>query len=125
MLAANGAPPRRLVSIASPSRLRASTEDFVAAFGLGQRARRAFEARLEAAAGRPIDDIDALKIWPGLQTEILILHAPDDEEVAFTEAERLARAPNATLHPLPGLGHRRIIHDPASVAAAMNFVMAP
>lgn len=122
MLARDGIVPRRAVSIASPSRLRCVTDDFCAAFGLTGPAKARFEALMEARSGHAIDDLDGLKIWPGLPAEILILHAPDDEEVDFAEAERLSTLPQARLRAMPGFGHRRIVYDEASVAAVAGFL---
>ena len=51
-----------------------------------------------------------------------LVAAADDEEVDYSEALELEKLPNATLTPMPGLGHRRIIYDDASVGAAMDFI---
>lgn len=125
MLALGGVVPRRAVCIASPARLRAVTDDFCEAFGLTPACQKRFEALVEKAANWRIDDLDADHIWPDKPTRMLVLHAPDDEEVAFSEAEALDRLPNARLIPMPGLGHRRIVYDDLSVGAAMDFLTAP
>lgn len=122
MLARFGMAPRRLAAIASPSRLKAVTADFCAAFALSARCRARFYAVVEADAGFAHDELDAAAIWPGTETRILILHAPEDAEVDYAEAERAARLPNTELRPMPGLGHRKIVHDDRSVMAAVAFV---
>ena len=122
MLASTGVVPRRVVAIASPSRLRLVTDDFAEAFGMSPICKRRFEALVEEGSGVAMDDLDGHKIWPSKLTKMLILHAPDDEEVVFTEAERLAEMPNARLLSMPGLGHRRIVHDEKSVSAAVEFL---
>ena len=122
VLATLGVVPKRAVAIASPCRLRRITDDFIEAFGLPTRTARQFEALVEAESGWPIDDLDGHRIWPDKPTKMLVLHAPDDEEVDYSEALELEKLPNVTLTPMPGLGHRRIIYDDASVGAAMDFI---
>lgn len=122
MLADIGVVPRRFVCIASPSRLGAVTGDFAAAFGLSARCRAAFEAMVAASSAMPIAALDGLRIWPETGAEILLLHAPDDAEIDYAEAERLATMPNAHLLALPGLGHREIVWHARSIAAALAFI---
>ncbi|MEM8753726.1 MAG: alpha/beta fold hydrolase [Pseudomonadota bacterium] len=122
LLTKHGIVPERFVCIASPSRLSAVTTDFSVAFGLSRRCRLAFEGMVEASGGMPIDALDGLKIWPSLPTRILLLHAPDDAEIAFDEAERLATMPNAALVPMPGRGHREIVYHEDSVRLALEFL---
>ena len=123
MMAHYGWSPRRAVSIASPSRLSAITDDFAAAFALSPACKREFVALVEAKMGIAVDNLDALKIWPEKPTELLILHAPEDAEIDFAEAERMATLPNAELAAFPGLGHREIVYHESSVAAAVSYVV--
>lgn len=122
LLADTGTVPRRFVCIASPSRLSAVTNDFVTAFGMTKRCQARFETLIEHSSGMTIDHLDGLRIWPDQPTEILILHAPEDPEILFAEAERLATMPNVRLKPMPGLGHREIVYHDNSIAAALAFV---
>ncbi|MEM7544646.1 MAG: alpha/beta hydrolase [Pseudomonadota bacterium] len=122
MLARTGTVPKRFVCIASPSQLSAITNDFCAAFGLSHRSRARFEDLVVASSGMEIADLDGLKIWPELPTRILLLHAPDDAEIDYAEATRLAAMPNATLQPMPGLGHREIVYHPDSIGTALAFL---
>ncbi len=124
LLALNGIAPRRFACIASPSTLRAVTDDFAAAFALHPRCKAAFERLTETEAGMSLDALDGLLIWPEKPTQILLLHAPDDAEIAYREAERLATLPNARLHPLPGLGHRDVLWREESVSAAVRFLLS-
>ncbi len=81
-----------------------------AAWPGGGLAQTAFEARVEAVAGNRLDTYvmgEQLKRFDG---EVLVLHAPDDAEVAFGDAQAMAGTGNhVRLVPMPGLGHRRII----------------
>jgi pimeloyl-ACP methyl ester carboxylesterase len=55
---------------------------------------------------------------------LLILHDTGDREVAFDEGVELAdRWPGATLRRTEGLGHLRLLRDPASIEAATDFLV--
>lgn len=125
MLAKTGTVPRRFVCIASPSQLSAITDDFSSAFGMSKRCKARFEELVVTSSGMEIADLDGLKIWPDLPTRILLLHAPEDAEIDYGEAERLATMPNATLQSMPGLGHREIVYHQDSIRAALAFLAAP
>ena len=52
-----------------------------------------------------------------------MIHDRDDREVGFEHGERLASAwPNAQLLETHGLGHRRVLRDPAVLAAAVDML---
>jgi pimeloyl-ACP methyl ester carboxylesterase len=62
---------------------------------------------------------DQLKRFDG---KVLVAHAPDDREVAYSGALEMARAgPHVTLLPFDGLGHRRIIADEGVMDALVTF----
>jgi pimeloyl-ACP methyl ester carboxylesterase len=57
------------------------------------------------------------------KTRLLVVHDPQDPEVPFAHAETIAASwPGSRLLPVPGLGHRKLLRDPAIVAAAVAFV---
>ena len=61
-----------------------------------------------------------------VDAEVLILHAPDDKEVPYSEAVSISQANNGTtLVSMKGLGHRRIIADDTVVATAVEFIAKP
>ena len=127
----SGAVPRfpaiaveRLVLIATPSSIPELFAWFGAAIGLSDRSREALDANVLRLAGRELRHFegDALLRQAGVPS--LVLHATDDKEVGFGNAERLASAgPHVTLKPLRGLGHRRILYAPQTVAAAREFLL--
>jgi len=54
---------------------------------------------------------------------LLVIHDQADREVPFRHGERLATAwRQAKLHPTTGLGHRRILRDPAVIAETVGFI---
>ncbi len=71
------------------------------------------------AGGRELSEFEGDAMLRTAGTPTLILHATDDKEVGFANAERLSAAgPHVSLQPLKGLGHRRILYAPQTVEAA-------
>jgi pimeloyl-ACP methyl ester carboxylesterase len=114
--------PARLVTISAP----VSMPDLFAGvgrfFGLGKKAQAAMEGRIRKLAGRPLADFVSSSQIKAFGGEVLVIHAPDDREVAFSEAEAMARDnPRVSLRAFDGLGHRRIITDAGVFAAIREF----
>mgnify|MGYP003291741877 CR=1 FL=1 len=58
-----------------------------------------------------------------MRTPLLVIHDREDAEVPWQEGAIIAQAwPGATLSTTSGLGHRRIVHDPAVVERAVGFL---
>jgi pimeloyl-ACP methyl ester carboxylesterase len=80
-------------------------------------------AAIERRAGVGIQDIDGADAARSLDARALILHDPADRQVPFSQAEALATAwKGSTLHPVTGLGHRRVLYDPAAIARIVEHV---
>ncbi len=114
--------PAGLVTISAP----VSMPDLFAGvgrfFGLGMKAQAAMENSIHKLAGRPLSDFVSSNQIKSFSGKVLVIHAPDDREVAFSEAEAMARDnPNVTLKSFDGLGHRRIITDANVFAAIREF----
>ncbi len=113
-------PLQRLVLIAAPESAKKIFGQFGKSIGLNARAQSAYEGRVLTVAGQPIEAFSGAEQLRQAQVPTLILHAPDDKEVDFASAEAFARAGDfVTVRPLPGLGHRRILYAPQSVAQAV------
>jgi pimeloyl-ACP methyl ester carboxylesterase len=83
----------------------------------------AFERRLERLARRKIADFTGSNFLAAIDRPSLLLHARDDQEVPFADAERMAAAvPSAQVHAFDGLGHRAILYAPPAVRAAAAFL---
>ncbi len=68
-----------------------------------------FDARVQAAHVDPVPT--------------LVVHDRGDRQTPYADAERLVGAlPDARLVTTEGLGHRRILRDPAVVAEVVDFV---
>jgi pimeloyl-ACP methyl ester carboxylesterase len=113
----------RMVLIATPSSIPALFRWFGDAVGLSERSHGYFNDNVQRLAGRRLDTFegDALLRSAGVTT--LLLHAPDDKEVPFENAQIMHRAGSfMQLQALPGLGHRRILYAPVTVMAVTAFL---
>ncbi len=83
-------------------------------------------ARFERRFALPPRALVASSHARGLRVPLLAFHDVADREVPLAHGERLVAAwPGARLEATRGLGHRRIVNDPAVVAAAVGFLGRP
>ncbi|MFT3916300.1 MAG: alpha/beta fold hydrolase [Anaeromyxobacteraceae bacterium] len=111
------------VTVGAPSSPFGFFGAFARAFGLppeaGDRIRRGLEARV----GVSMASLDAGALLPTVRVPGLVVHDADDREVPYREAEAIAAAwPGARLRRTEGLGHRRILRDPALATELAAFV---
>jgi pimeloyl-ACP methyl ester carboxylesterase len=102
------------------------TYEFAQALGFGERIRSGFVRRLERRVGRPMADFEVprrLKATALPMPPALIVHDRLDKEVHFSDGQTLAAAwPGAELLATEGLGHRRIMRDPAVIGRVVGHV---
>ena len=111
------------VLVSVPDRFADVTRRFGADQGLSPAALGAFERRLEQLAQRKIADFTGSNFLTAIDRPSLLLHARDDQEVPFADAERMAATvPCAHVHAMDGLGHRAILYAPPAVRAAAAFL---
>jgi pimeloyl-ACP methyl ester carboxylesterase len=117
------APPERLVMIAPPADIRDYTGGAATMLGLNEAATVELEARLGRRFGVPLHEVRAVLVGPQMTTPLLVVHDENDREVPLTSGEAVARAwPGAALIRTRGLGHRRILRDPAVIDEVVRFV---
>lgn len=119
--------PARLVLLAPSANLKTVLQSFQHKLGLGD----ASIARLR----RRFDDFFGADVWPrysldhhlpSLAGPVLLVHDHGDSEAPVANTLYLReRRPDAQLLLTEGLGHNRILHDAAVVAAVTQFVTAP
>jgi pimeloyl-ACP methyl ester carboxylesterase len=111
------------VLVAMPDRFMDVTRAFGTEQGLGPSAQRMFERRLERLALRSVADFTGTRLLAEAGRPALIVHARDDAEVPFQDAERIATSsPAAELAVFDGLGHRAILYAPQAVRTAHAFL---
>lgn len=114
---------KRLVLVAAPSSLPLVFDGFSQMLNVGPRSRTVMDGRVERIAGRPLSDFVGDRQLAATQVPSLVIHAPDDREVSAEQARLYAAAgPHVEVYWANGLGHRRILSDPAVVERAVGFV---
>lgn len=115
----------RIVLLSAPSAVERALRSFAGAVRLSRRATDAFVAEVERRVGRPAADFDVRRIAPRLSLPILLIHDQNDRQVPVVEAARAAHVlPGAELMITRGLGHNRLLADPAVVGAIVAFAAA-
>jgi pimeloyl-ACP methyl ester carboxylesterase len=123
MAIAGGLEVHKLVLISTPASLREQTHRFGATLGVSRDTIDRLTARLEDRFRAPIDSFDVEVIGPAISAEALVIQDDDDDEVTPETALRVARnLPRARHLPTRGLGHRRILRDPAIIRTVSEFL---
>ena len=114
----------KLVMISPPDSMTKIFNDFSSMVRLSQKANDELHAMVTRLTGRVTDDFDTSAQLQSVGAQFLLMHAPDDKEVPFSESESIARSnPTAVLKPMDGLGHRRIIASDHVVSEAVSFIV--
>jgi pimeloyl-ACP methyl ester carboxylesterase len=123
MAVAAGLSTRRLVLIGAPASLLEQTQRVAESLGVSAGTVARMTARLEERFSFPLDAIEIEALAPRVAVATLVVHDEGDDEVPFEAAVRVARVlPRARLMRTQGLGHRRILRDPATVDAIAEFL---
>lgn len=76
-----------------------------------------------AKVGLRREDLRPETLAPYLPSELLVVHDADDAEAPLTDAQRvIAAVPGATLVVTQGLGHRRLLREPAALGPVVAFL---
>jgi pimeloyl-ACP methyl ester carboxylesterase len=83
--------------------------------------------RIERRVGLPLSAFAVPALAATMATPpLLLVHDRQDAETGRSDSQAIARAwPGARLVTTSGLGHRRILRDPAVVAEVTGFVGSP
>jgi hypothetical protein len=100
------------------------TRAFAGRLGFGERIRTRMVARIERRVGMPLSAFGVPDLARTMATPpLLLVHDRQDAETGWADSDAIARAwPGARLVTTGGLGHRRILRDPAVVAEATGFL---
>jgi pimeloyl-ACP methyl ester carboxylesterase len=119
-----GLSPRRLAYVAGASGAEGALTRFEAMLQPSSRVLERMKAGLERDTGVRLSDVDtrALATRHG-QPPLLLVHDAQDQEVPIEEARAVADLwPDAELVVTEGLGHRRILRDPAVADRVARFL---
>jgi pimeloyl-ACP methyl ester carboxylesterase len=98
---------------------------FARAVGLPAERTEGMVRHLVERVGRPMESLDALVAAKAATVPAVIFHDPADREVPFEYAERMRDAwRGSRLVATPSLGHKRILRDAETIAAAVDFARA-
>jgi hypothetical protein len=115
--------PEAIALVAPAGDFRGYFERFKEASGLSTAGRKRLDRRLEARVGAPSEAFDLSSFAADLPMAALVVHDREDAEVRWAEGASIAAAwPSAELVTTRGLGHRRILRDPAVVARVTAFL---
>jgi len=115
--------PDRIVTIAAPSDMADVFRWVGKLMGLGAAAQNAFERQVLRFSGRPLSEFRVDRMMHDVCIRTLVIHAEDDKEVAFSNAEAIARiGPHARLVKANGFGHRRIVSAEPVTQAVVEFL---
>jgi len=100
------------------------TRTFAGRLGFGERVRTRLLGRIERRIDLPLSAFAVPAMAGTMPTPpLLLVHDGQDAETGWADSEAIARAwPGARLVTTSGLGHRRILRDPAVVAEVTGFV---
>lgn len=99
---------------------------FGAALGFDHRVRSRMIGRVARRTGLPWSAFDIpSQVADMAAPPLLTVHDPNDRETRYADSVALAKAwPGAELATVPGVGHWRVLHDPAVVERAVRFLTA-
>jgi pimeloyl-ACP methyl ester carboxylesterase len=113
---------QRLILVAPPADLSEVVGRHLRRLWLGESLRPACTDWLLRRTGVGIETLDIHRRLPALGQPALIVHDLYDRQVPWSEGEYYAhRLPGARLLSTQGLGHRRLLDDPDTIAAALAF----
>jgi pimeloyl-ACP methyl ester carboxylesterase len=111
------------VLVSVPNQFSMVTTKFAREQGLTPAAQLSYERRLERLAHCRITNFTGANLLAAASRPALLLHAVDDAEIPFENAEQLAKCGVCTeLQAFDGLGHRKILYAPPVVRAATTYL---
>jgi pimeloyl-ACP methyl ester carboxylesterase len=119
----HGLAPARIALLAPPADPGDWSRLFAARLGVSARTMASMRTRSERWLGVSWAEVSLTALASGQATPALVVHDVDDREVPFSHGAAVAAAwPGARLVETSGLGHRRLLRDPAVVAQVASFV---
>jgi predicted alpha/beta hydrolase family esterase len=113
----------KAITLVGPPSPRERLAWFQEAFAIPDEVMAGMRRIVERRVGASFDDVEGARLAEGLSIPGLLLHDRRDKEASWEITAAIARAwPAATLDLTEGLGHRRILQDPAVVRRVTDFV---
>jgi pimeloyl-ACP methyl ester carboxylesterase len=120
---ARGLDVKRVVFLAPAADPAGYSERFASVLGLSDDVVSRMKRGLERRFGLLWKEFDVLAAATKQTAPLLVIHDSEDRDVPVADGAAIAAAwPGARLVSTAGLGHRRIVHDPAVVSRAVAFL---
>jgi pimeloyl-ACP methyl ester carboxylesterase len=111
------------VLLASPSSISGVLSRYASFVGLPPAAEVRFFERMARHTGFHSHELDVAHVVQDLKIPGLVIHDRADQEVPFGDGEAIASNwQQARLHPVEGLGHRRLLRDPEVIDRVRRFL---
>ncbi|HYJ69565.1 MAG TPA: alpha/beta fold hydrolase [Nocardioidaceae bacterium] len=116
---------RRLVMVAPMVKIDDALAVFAARLGFGARIGRRLARRVERRVGVSLAEFDLVTMTSDpARPRLLAIHDRGDRETSFRSTDALVAGwPDAELVATKGLGHRRILRDPAVVRTVVDTLV--
>ena len=115
---------RRIVLVAPMTRLASQLAAFCLVLGIGPRTSARLDRRIERLAGYPVSEFELSGLYDAVgPLPTLLVHDRGDRTTPYTGSLDLATRTGARLLSTTGLGHHRVLRDPAVVEAVTDFVV--
>jgi pimeloyl-ACP methyl ester carboxylesterase len=116
--------PATLVFVSPFAQPSASVDGFAHAIGANARVVAEFSAGVEQWLGHPWSYLDIATLDDAhKQHRLLVVHDEEDREVPLSQARAVADSwPSSQLMVTRGLGHRRLLRDPAVIERVLAFL---
>jgi pimeloyl-ACP methyl ester carboxylesterase len=113
----------RLVYLSPPEDFAFFTETFGRMLGISDDLAKRMERTIERQFGIDWSHLRGTALAPQMSAPLLVIHDEDDADVPARFGRDLAAAwPDSVLMLTRSLGHRRILRDPAVIAATIEFI---
>jgi pimeloyl-ACP methyl ester carboxylesterase len=114
----------RVISISPPATTKGLVEKFITTLNIPKKAGENMMVRIETAFGKKIwHEISMKNTVRDLTIPAMIIHDDHDIDIPWQEGKSVAQAwSNAHFVKTTGLGHRRILRDPAVIKSAVKFI---
>src|SRR5206468_292891 len=117
---------RRAVFLAPSANANSYSAQFAALLGVDGPVMASMRGRLERRLGFSWKDLNIPALAPGMRVPLLVIHDRDDREVGWGDGAAIAQSwPRAELVTTTGLGHHRIVSDPAVIRQVVTFLSRP
>lgn len=116
----------RLVFVAPMVEFNSLLDHFQQALGFGPRTRRALDREIEDFVGLSVRDFDARVQARHVDPRpTLVISDRGDRQTPYADVVDFAKSIGAPLITSEGLGHRKVLRDPALVRSVVDFVTVP